>query len=111
MKAVAKLYDGLVYGMAIIAARSETYDKAFNDYTLPEAILRFRQGFGRLIRSRSDRGVVVILDRRLLTKQYGRMFLDSLPGCTTRIAPLSQLGASAAKKSSLCRTSSVSCVA
>ena len=81
----------------IIAARSETYDKAFNDYTLPEAILRFRQGFGRLIRSRSDRGIVVILDRRVLTKQYGRMFLDSLPGCTTRIAPLTQLGADAAK--------------
>lgn len=81
----------------IIAARSETYDKAFNEYTLPEAILRFRQGFGRLIRSRTDRGVVAILDRRVLTKQYGRLFLDSLPGCTVRIAPLAQLGKDAAK--------------
>ena len=81
----------------IIAARSETYERAFNEYTLPEAILRFRQGFGRLIRTRSDRGVVVILDRRVLTKQYGRMFLDSLPGCSSRTAPLAQLGRDAAR--------------
>lgn len=81
----------------IIAARSETYERAFNEYTLPAAILRFRQGFGRLIRTRSDRGVVVILDRRVLTKQYGRLFLDSLPGCTSRVAPLAQLGRDAAQ--------------
>ncbi len=81
----------------IIAARGETFERAFNDYTLPEAILRFRQGFGRLIRSRSDRGVVVLLDRRVLTKQYGRMFLDSLPVCSVKIAPLSQLAREAAK--------------
>ncbi len=81
----------------IIAARSETFERAFNEYNLPEAILKFRQGFGRLIRSRSDRGVVVILDRRLLTKQYGRMFLDSLPACTVRQAPLAQLQRDAAR--------------
>ena len=81
----------------IIAARSETYEFAFNEYTLPEAILRFRQGFGRLIRTRSDRGVVAILDCRVLTKQYGRMFLDSLPGCTVRTAPMAQLGREAAR--------------
>jgi DNA polymerase III epsilon subunit family exonuclease len=81
----------------IIAARSETFERAFNDYNLPEAVLKFRQGFGRLIRSRSDRGVVVILDRRLLTKQYGRMFLDSLPACTVRMAPLAQLPRDAAR--------------
>jgi ATP-dependent DNA helicase DinG len=66
----------------IIAARSETFDDPFNEYHLPEAILRFRQGFGRLIRTQSDRGVVAILDRRILTKRYGRAFLESLPTCT-----------------------------
>jgi ATP-dependent DNA helicase DinG len=81
----------------IIAARSETYERAFNEYTLPEAVLKFRQGFGRLIRSRSDRGVVVILDRRILTKAYGRMFLDSLPACSVRQAPLAQLAREAAR--------------
>ncbi|GAB4548466.1 MAG: hypothetical protein Fur002_25330 [Anaerolineales bacterium] len=68
----------------IIAARSELYEDSFNEYYLPESILKFRQGFGRLIRSASDRGVVAILDRRVLTKQYGRLFLESLPQCTAR---------------------------
>ncbi|MCL4261276.1 MAG: hypothetical protein KJZ52_11695, partial [Anaerolineales bacterium] len=60
----------------LMAARSEMYEDSFNQYYLPEAILKFRQGFGRLIRTASDRGVVAILDRRVLTKQYGRLFLD-----------------------------------
>ena len=68
----------------IIAARSELYEDSFNEYYLPESILKFRQGFGRLIRSASDRGIVAILDRRVLTKQYGRLFLESLPPCTAR---------------------------
>ncbi|MFN8413670.1 MAG: helicase C-terminal domain-containing protein [Anaerolineales bacterium] len=68
----------------IIAARSELYEDSFNEYYLPESILKFRQGFGRLIRTASDRGVVAILDRRVLTKQYGRLFLESLPQCTAR---------------------------
>ncbi|HMZ42047.1 MAG TPA: helicase C-terminal domain-containing protein [Anaerolineales bacterium] len=68
----------------IIAARSELYEDSFNEYYLPESILKFRQGFGRLIRSASDRGIVAILDRRVLTKQYGRLFLESLPQCTAR---------------------------
>ncbi|GAB4499642.1 MAG: helicase C-terminal domain-containing protein [Anaerolineales bacterium] len=75
----------------IIAARSETFEDSFNQYSLPEAILRFRQGFGRLIRTQYDRGVVAIFDRRVLTKRYGKMFIDSLPTCTTRIAPLAEL--------------------
>ena len=53
----------------------------FNDYQLPEAILKFRQGFGRLIRSKTDRGIVVILDPRVIRKPYGRRFLASLPEC------------------------------
>jgi ATP-dependent DNA helicase DinG len=52
---------------------------SFHDYMLPHAALRLKQGFGRLVRTRSDRGAVVILDPRLLTKGYGRFFLDSLP--------------------------------
>jgi len=72
----------------IVSARAETYDSPFEEYALPEAILRFRQGFGRLIRTRSDRGAVVLLDRRILTKRYGPLFLKSLPACTTRQGPL-----------------------
>jgi len=81
----------------LIAARSELYEDPFNEYYLPEAILKFRQGFGRLIRSASDHGLVAILDRRVLTKQYGRFFLESLPQCTTRQGPLSNLPREAAK--------------
>jgi ATP-dependent DNA helicase DinG len=53
----------------------------FTEYQLPEAVIKLKQGFGRLIRTKSDRGIVVILDPRVLLKPYGRMFLDSLPRC------------------------------
>jgi len=53
----------------------------FQEYQLPEAVLKLKQGFGRLIRSRRDHGMVVILDPRIRTKPYGRLFLESLPGC------------------------------
>ncbi|MBI4494012.1 MAG: DEAD/DEAH box helicase family protein [Chloroflexi bacterium] len=66
----------------IFEARSEAFDDPFGQYAVPQAILRFKQGFGRLIRSRRDRGAVVVLDRRLDSKFYGRAFLRSLPGCT-----------------------------
>lgn len=58
----------------------------FLEYQLPEAILKFRQGFGRLIRSRTDSGVVVVLDPRLATKPYGRKFLENLPACPVEMA-------------------------
>ena len=54
---------------------------AFRDYQLPEAVIKLRQGFGRLIRTQTDRGIVVILDPRVKTKPYGRTFLESLPDC------------------------------
>lgn len=54
---------------------------AFNEYQVPQAVMMFRQGFGRLIRTATDRGIVAILDPRVLTKRYGRAFLDSLPEC------------------------------
>jgi DNA polymerase III epsilon subunit family exonuclease len=68
----------------IVAARAEGFDDAFNQYSVPNAILRFKQGFGRLIRSRNDRGVVALLDRRILSKRYGQAFIDSLPECTIK---------------------------
>jgi DNA polymerase-3 subunit epsilon/ATP-dependent DNA helicase DinG len=75
----------------IFAARSETFDDAFGQYAVPEAVLRFRQGFGRLIRSQSDRGIVVILDKRVLTKNYGTLFIESLPDCSKKQGPLKEL--------------------
>jgi len=75
----------------IVAARAETYSESFQEYMLPEAILSFRQGFGRLIRSKQDVGVVVVFDKRLLTKSYGSLFLSSLPDCTIQTGPLSDL--------------------
>jgi hypothetical protein len=63
----------------------------FRAYQLPEAVLKLKQGFGRLIRTRRDRGKVVILDPRVLTKQYGRTFLESLPDC--RRSELARLAA------------------
>lgn len=51
----------------------------FNDHTVPQAVIKLKQGFGRLIRSRTDRGAVVLLDSRVVRKRYGRVFLDSLP--------------------------------
>lgn len=67
----------------ILEARAEALEKAggdpFREYTVPQAVIRFKQGFGRLIRNRTDRGVVLILDSRVVNKNYGRIFLDSLP--------------------------------
>ena len=57
----------------------------FTEYSLPEAVLKMRQGVGRLIRTKSDRGIVVILDNRIVTKAYGRSFLQALPKCPVKI--------------------------
>lgn len=75
----------------VFAARSDRFKDPFHEYSLPQTILRFKQGFGRLIRSQNDRGVVVVLDSRVLTKSYGKAFLESLPACTTRQGPLQQM--------------------
>ncbi len=76
----------------VFAARSETFDHPFFDYSIPEAILRFRQGFGRLNRRKMDEGMVAILDKRVLTKRYGQQFVDSLPECTVLRQRHSRLG-------------------
>ena len=57
----------------------------FIEYSLPEAILKLRQGVGRLIRTKGDRGIIVILDNRIVTKPYGRAFLAALPKCPVKI--------------------------
>ncbi len=75
----------------VFAARSDTYSDSFNQYTLPDAILRFRQGFGRLIRTNTDRGIVVVFDARVITKSYGTTFISALPDCTVQRGALSEL--------------------
>lgn len=75
----------------VFRARSETFENPFSEYAVPQAILRFKQGFGRLIRSKTDRGVAVVLDRRVLSKGYGIKFLRSLPECVVRHGPVSAL--------------------
>ncbi len=57
----------------------------FMEYQLPEAILKFKQGFGRLIRAKSDRGIVAVLDPRVVSKHYGKKFLEALPDCPITI--------------------------
>jgi len=58
---------------------------SFMEYSLPEAILKFRQGIGRLIRAKTDQGIVVVLDNRVLTKRYGQAFLEAAPKCPVEV--------------------------
>jgi ATP-dependent DNA helicase DinG len=73
----------------LIEARIEAIEarggNSFSEFSLPEAILKFRQGVGRLIRTKTDTGIIVVLDNRVLTKQYGQAFLDALPKCPMEI--------------------------
>ncbi|ULT55454.1 ATP-dependent DNA helicase DinG [Neobacillus drentensis] len=64
---------------------------AFSDYSLPEAILRFKQGFGRLIRTETDRGVIIVFDRRIITTQYGKAFLKSIPPVPVKKGKMTEL--------------------
>lgn len=84
-------------GDPIIEARSEKIEReggsAFRDYSLPEAVIKFRQGFGRLVRTKSDRGVVVVTDPRIVTKSYGAIFRKSIPASVHTVTELSELTA------------------
>ncbi len=76
----------------IIFARGQLFSNSFNEYQLPRAILKFKQGFGRLIRTSKDKGSIVILDSRILQNRYGHQFLESLPsGITIEQAEASQI--------------------
>ena len=82
-------------GDPIAEARSEKVQREggspFRDYALPEAVIRFRQGFGRLIRTKSDRGVVVVTDPRIVTKNYGAVFRKSIPATVHTVTGADEL--------------------
>jgi ATP-dependent DNA helicase DinG len=82
-------------GDPMIEARGEKIARdggsPFRDYALPEAVIKFRQGFGRLIRTKRDRGVVVVTDPRLVTKNYGAVFRRSIPASVHTVADLGEL--------------------
>ena len=80
----------------VYSARAEQFDNPFAEYAVPQAVLRLKQGFGRLIRSRTDRGAVIVLDRRLVTRFYGQVFLRSLPPCSVKQGPSARAGQEAA---------------
>ena len=76
----------------VFEARSELYDNSFMEYAMPQAVLRLRQGFGRLIRTKTDRGVAIILDKRVIARRYGSLFLRSLPPASRTTCKLDELG-------------------
>ena len=82
-------------GDPIIEARAEKIEReggsSFRDYSLPEAVIKFRQGFGRLIRTKSDRGVVIVSDPRLVTKNYGALFRKSIPASVHTVSDAADL--------------------
>lgn len=79
----------------VFAARSEAIEKnggsSFMELSVPDAVIQFRQGFGRLMRRSDDKGVIVVLDRRIITKPYGRIFLDSVPRTRRMANPLAHI--------------------
>jgi DNA polymerase-3 subunit epsilon/ATP-dependent DNA helicase DinG len=81
----------------IVKARSEQYPDPFNQYSVPQAVLRFQQGIGRLIRNKNDRGSIVLLDRRITRNAYGEAFLQSMPPCNLQPSSLATVGMMAAK--------------
>ena len=79
----------------VFAARSEAVEKrggsSFMELSVPDAVIKFRQGFGRLVRRSDDKGVIIVLDRRIVTKPYGRIFLSSVPMTRRMSNPLEQI--------------------
>jgi DNA polymerase-3 subunit epsilon/ATP-dependent DNA helicase DinG len=81
----------------IVKARSDQYEDAFKEYSIPQAVLRFRQGIGRLIRNKGDKGAIVVLDRRITGRSYGQAFLKSIPPCSLKPSNLATVGTLAAE--------------
>ncbi len=81
----------------VYAARAELYEDPFQRYAVPQSIIRFRQGFGRLIRRKDDRGIVAVLDGRITSRRYGRLFVRSLPPVEVMELPRRDLGPAAAE--------------
>ena len=81
----------------LVQGRSERYEDPFREFHLPQAALRLRQGFGRLIRTRSDRGAVVLLDRRALLREYGSELIGALPGAGVRRVPREEIATTVAE--------------
>jgi ATP-dependent DNA helicase DinG len=79
----------------LVAARCERVERAggdaFTDYMLPDAALRLKQGFGRLIRSSTDRGAIVLMDPRVLTRGYGEVLLETLPPARRVVGPWEEM--------------------
>ena len=72
----------------IVKARSDQYPDPFKEFSIPQAVLRFRQGIGRLIRNKGDKGSIIVLDRRITGRSYGGAFLQSIPPCTLKPSSL-----------------------
>ena len=81
----------------LVQGRSERYEDPFREFHLPQVALRLRQGFGRLIRARTDRGAVVLLDRRALLRDYGAQLLAALPDARVRRVPASEIATTVAQ--------------
>ena len=81
----------------VVKARSDQYDDPFKEFSIPQAVLRFRQGMGRLIRNKGDKGAIVVLDRRITGRSYGQSFLRSIPPCTLKPSDLTTVGPLAAQ--------------
>ena len=77
----------------VVKARSGQYSDPFNEYSIPNAVLRFRQGMGRLIRNKEDKGTIVVLDQRISGRGYGKSFLRSIPPCTMTPCTTASVGA------------------
>ena len=79
----------------VFVARAEAIEKkggsSFMELSVPEAVIKYRQGIGRLIRRSDDKGVVVVLDRRIYEKRYGQIFIASMPDCKKVYEPLSEI--------------------
>jgi DNA polymerase-3 subunit epsilon/ATP-dependent DNA helicase DinG len=86
----------------LVQGRAERYEDPFREFHLPQVALRLRQGFGRLIRARTDRGAVVLLDRRALLRDYGAQLLAALPSARVRRVPASEIATTVAQ---FCRRS------